>query len=89
MKSNLCSRESSVFRPEFGFESTDDVCKWSFPKSASLGMLLPKGSVTHSLTLAISFFSFKTSGFFQNLCSVLVMQHGICKLSKGDANNFL
>lgn len=53
------------------------------------GCSYAKGSVTHSLTLAISFFSFKTSVFFQNFCSVLVMQHDICKLSKGDANNFL
>lgn len=62
MKSNLCSRESSVFRPETGFESTANLCV----NGGSVAMLpwgcsYIKGSLIHSLTLLISFFSFKTS----------------------------
>ena len=59
MKSNLCSRESSVFRLELGFESTANLCI----NGTSVGVFpwgcsYIKGSVTHSLTLPISF-SFK------------------------------
>lgn len=78
---NLRSRESSVFRPELGFESTANLC-------VSEGAPTLRDLSPHSLTCAIYLLYLSQNFFsFQNICSVLVMQCGICKLSKGGAPN--